>query len=125
MTCGHRRLAAGGGVVDAQRLAALVDAVEAVGGADARPDAMFFARMTFPTMCGIGDVGARHADHVELASAMAWRAVATSEMRAAWKTGNFVAARTSPAKSRCGSRRACRDRDDTGQRRVVSRCGRG
>ncbi|MCY1239248.1 hypothetical protein D9M72_520320 [compost metagenome] len=37
-----------------------------------------------------------------LPSAIAWRAVATSAMRAAWKTGNFVAALTSPAKSRCG-----------------------
>ena len=37
--------------------------------------------------------------------AMAWRAVATSEMRAAWKTGNLVAALTSPAKSRCGDER--------------------
>ena len=35
-----------------------------------------------------------------LPSAMAWRAVATSLMRAAWNTGNFVSARTSPAKSR-------------------------
>ena len=40
-----------------------------------------------------------------LPAAMAWRAVATSEMRAAWNTGNFVAARTSPAKSRCGEER--------------------
>ncbi len=38
-----------------------------------------------------------------LPSAMAWRAVATSAMRAAWNTGNFVSARTSPAKSRCGA----------------------
>ena len=37
--------------------------------------------------------------------AIAWRAVATSEMRAAWKVGNFIAALTSPAKSRCGNER--------------------
>ena len=40
-----------------------------------------------------------------LPSATAWRAVATSAMRAAWNTGNAVAARTSPAKSRCGAER--------------------
>ncbi len=40
-----------------------------------------------------------------LPAAIAWRAVATSWMRAAWNTGNAVAARTSPAKSRCGAER--------------------
>ena len=38
-----------------------------------------------------------------LPEAIAWRAVATSLMRAAWNTGMPSAARTSPAKSRWGA----------------------
>lgn len=38
-----------------------------------------------------------------LPEAMACRAVATSGIFAAWKVGNPVAARISPAKSRCGA----------------------
>ncbi|MNL42200.1 hypothetical protein D3C87_1646420 [compost metagenome] len=40
-----------------------------------------------------------------LPEAMAWRAVATSGIFAAWKVGKSVAARISPAKSRCGELR--------------------
>ena len=36
-------------------------------------------------------------------AATAWRAVATSGIRAAWKVGMPVAFLTSPAKSRCGA----------------------
>ena len=62
-----RRLAAGRGIVDAQRLAALIDAVEAVGRADARADLVLAALHHLLHDMRIGDVGARHADHVELA----------------------------------------------------------
>ena len=51
--------------------------------------------------------------------ATAWRAVATSLMRAAWKTGNFVACFTSPTKSRWGAEAHAGDGDDLGQRRVM------
>ncbi len=62
-----RRLAPGGGVVDAERLAALVDAVEAVGGADAGPDLVLAALQHLADDVRLGEMGARHADHVELA----------------------------------------------------------
>ncbi len=64
----HRRFAPGGRIVDAQRLIALIDPVEAVGRADAgadlappRPSRHLGGDMR------VGDMGARHADHVELA----------------------------------------------------------
>ncbi len=63
----HRRLAAGRRIVDAQRLAALVDAVEAIGGADAGADLVLAALHHLRHDVRIGDVGAGHADHVELA----------------------------------------------------------
>ncbi len=59
--------AAGGGVVNAQRLAALVEPVEAIGGADARPDAMLLAAHHLVGDMRVGHVGARHAHHIELA----------------------------------------------------------
>jgi hypothetical protein len=62
-----RRLAAGGGIVDAQRLAAFIDAVEAIGGADAGPYPVLFAGHHLGGDVRVGDVGACHADHVELA----------------------------------------------------------
>ena len=62
-----RRLAPGGGVVDAQRLAALIDAVEAIGGADAGADLVLAPLHHLLHDVRIGDVGARHAHHVELA----------------------------------------------------------
>jgi hypothetical protein len=63
----HRRLAAGGGVVDAERGAAGVDAVEAIGGADAGADAVLLAGEDPGDDVRVGDVRAGHADHVELA----------------------------------------------------------
>ena len=66
-TCGMRALAAGGGVVDAQGLVALVDAVEAVGGAHAGADRVLLAGPDLPDDVRVGDVRAGHADHVELA----------------------------------------------------------
>ncbi len=44
--------------------------------------------------CAGSSCGAGHPDHVELADAIAWRAVATSGILAAWKVGKFVAARS-------------------------------
>ena len=64
---GHLRLAPGGGVVDAERVLTLVDAVEAIGGADARADAVLAARDDLAQDMRVRDVGAGHADHVEAA----------------------------------------------------------
>ncbi len=63
----QRRFAAGGRVVDAQRLAVFVDAVQAVGGADAGPDLVLAALFDLEHDVRIGDVRTRHAHHVELA----------------------------------------------------------
>ena len=76
-------------------------------------------RSIFLTICGSAIWARVMPTMSSLPSAMAWRAVATSLMRAAWKTGNFVAARTSPAKSRCGEAFMPDDRNDIGERRVV------
>ena len=64
---GHGGLAAGRRVVDAERLVALVDPVEAVGRADAGPDLVLAAGGDLARDVRVGDVGAGHADHVELA----------------------------------------------------------
>ena len=64
---GHGGLAAGRRVVDAERLVALVDAVEAVGGADAGADLVLAAGRDLARDVRVGDVGAGHADEVELA----------------------------------------------------------
>ena len=59
--------ASGRRIVDAKRLIAFVDAVEAVGSADTGAD---FSLAPFHDLLhdmGVGDMGARHADHVELA----------------------------------------------------------
>ena len=61
-------LAAGRGVVQAERHAALVDAVEAVVGADAGADALLLAAQDLRDDVRVGHVGAGHADHVELAA---------------------------------------------------------
>ncbi len=60
----HRCLAARRGIVDAQRFAALVDAVEAVGRAHAGPYAMFLPRRDLARDMRVGDVRPGHADHV-------------------------------------------------------------
>src|SRR5262249_13829130 len=62
----HRRLAAGGGVVGAERLAAEVDSVDAVTHADARPDLALTTLCDLAGDVGVGDMGSRHADHIEL-----------------------------------------------------------
>ena len=46
---------------------ALIDAVEAIGGADAGADVVLAPFRDFLDDMRIGDMGARHADHVELA----------------------------------------------------------
>ena len=61
-------LAARRGVVQAERHAALVDAVEAVVGADAGADALLLAAQDLRDDVRVGHVGAGHADHVELAA---------------------------------------------------------
>ena len=57
----------------------------------------------FRTMCGSVMWARVMPTMSSLPEAMAWRAVATSEIFAAWKVGKPVAARISPAKSRCGA----------------------
>jgi hypothetical protein len=59
-------LAARGRVVDAQGIAAFVDAVDAVARADAGADAVLGARGDLVDDVRIGHVGPRHAHHVEL-----------------------------------------------------------
>src|SRR6187401_1137171 len=59
-------------------------------------------RLTLAPICGSAMWARVMPTMSSLPSAIAWRAVATSLMRAAWNTGKRVAALTSPAKSRCG-----------------------
>ena len=102
----HRRLAPGGGVVDAGRLAA-IDAVDAVAHADAGPD-LGLAPLHRP--CG------RCAGRPCAAgSCRPCRACRSRSRGARWRrpgcgrrgrSAPCVAARTSPAKSRCGAERA-------------------
>ena len=100
----HGRFAAGGRVVDAQRLVALIDPVQAIGGTDAGPDLRLPPLGHLGRDMRVGDMGPGSCRPCRACpSAMAWRAVATSLMRAAWKTGNFVSSRTSPQKSRWGA----------------------
>ena len=61
----HRQLAAGGRVVDAQRLARLVDAVEAVGCAHAGADGVLGADLDLAHQMRLGHLGAGHADEVD------------------------------------------------------------
>ena len=63
----HRRLAPGGRIVHADRVIAFVDTVEAIGGADAGADLVLPPVHQQAADMRIGDVRARHADHVELA----------------------------------------------------------
>ena len=65
----HRGFAPGRGIVDAQCLAALVDAIDAVADPDARADALFLAAQDLGDDVRIGHVRARHADHVDQALA--------------------------------------------------------
>lgn len=63
------RLAPGRGIMDAFGSAGLVDRVEAVAGADARPDPVLPARRDLFHQVRIGDLRARHTDEVEKALA--------------------------------------------------------
>ena len=65
----HRQLAAGGRVVDAERLARLVDPVEAVRGAHARADGVLDTELDLAHEVRVGHVRSGHADHVDLALA--------------------------------------------------------
>ena len=63
----HRGLAAGGGIVHADRVIAFVDTIQAIGGADAGTDLVLPSLHQPAADIRFGNVGARHADHVELA----------------------------------------------------------
>ena len=80
-----RLLTSGRGVVDADSLAG-IDRVNAIAHADAGADLRLAAGGDFVGDMRVGEMGAGHADHVEFAAldrVAAWRAVATSWMRAA------------------------------------------
>ena len=66
---GHRLLAARRRVVDAQRLAGLVDAVEAVGRPDARADLGLAPGDDLAHDVRVGEMGAGHPDEIDLALA--------------------------------------------------------
>ncbi|MOA18823.1 hypothetical protein D3C78_1391650 [compost metagenome] len=64
---GHGGFAASGGVVDAIRRAALIDAVQAIVGADAGTDFLFALFDDLAHDVRVGHVRPGHADHVHLA----------------------------------------------------------
>ena len=64
---GHRQLSTGRRVVDAQRLARLVDPIEAVGRPDAWPDRVLEAELDLADEVWFGHLGAGHPDHVDQA----------------------------------------------------------
>ena len=66
---GHRLLAARRRVVDAQSLAELVDAVEAVRRADTWPDLVLPALDDLADEVRVGELGTSHADEIDLALA--------------------------------------------------------
>ena len=116
----HRLLAARRGVVKAQRLTGGVDPVEAVGGADARPDLGLAALDDLAHDVRVGEVGAGHADQVDLALAdRVPRRCHLVDLRGVQHGEVGVLARTMPAKSRCGTDAHAVDRDHLGQRRLV------
>src|SRR5215472_16673605 len=63
----HGRLASSGGIVDAERIEADVDSIDAVTHADARADLAFATLSDLARNMRIGEMRARHADHIELA----------------------------------------------------------
>ncbi len=65
---GQGGFAAGGGVVDAEGAKAVIDAVDAIGGADAGADILFSSGGDLVDDMGIGDVSAGHPHHVQLAA---------------------------------------------------------
>ena len=64
---GHRKLPPRRGIVDAQRFAALIDAVQTVVRPDAGADIMFAAFNNLAHHVGVGHVRAGHAAHVQKA----------------------------------------------------------
>ena len=60
----HGRFPTDGGIVDAERVLALVDAVDAVAHADTRADAVLLAAGQLGHDVRVGNVGSGHADHV-------------------------------------------------------------
>src|SRR5690349_9806852 len=56
----------GRGIVDTECLPAFIDPVETVSSADTGPDACLLAALDLSHYMRVGDMGARHADHVEL-----------------------------------------------------------
>ena len=61
----HRQLTTGGGVVDAQRLTRLVDAIEAVRRTDTRPDRVLDTQLDLADEVRFGHLRTGHADHVD------------------------------------------------------------
>ena len=64
----HALLAPGGGVVDTERLAALIDPVKAIGRPDAGADIAFAPGHDLGHDMRVGHMGAGHADHIQLAA---------------------------------------------------------
>ena len=60
--------ARGGGILDAQHVEALILAVDAVVGTDALLDLVELAHLDLGDDVRVGDVGAGHADHVDIAA---------------------------------------------------------
>ena len=116
---GHRGLAAGGRIVNTQRIVAFVEPVEAVGGANAGADVLFPALNNFSDNMRIGDVRPGHADEIELAfgDGMAGSGdvvdAGRMENRKLGKAANLCG----EIQMRRGAHAA--DRDDFGQRRIV------
>jgi len=63
----HGRLAARRRVLQAQRVAADIDAVDAVAGTDALADIVVAAFHQLLDQMRVGDMGAGHGDHVDMA----------------------------------------------------------
>jgi hypothetical protein len=64
---GHRGFPARRGILQAQGAAAGIQAVDAIGGAHALADVVGASLHKLADDMGIGDVAARHADHVQMA----------------------------------------------------------
>ncbi len=63
----HGRLAPRGGILDAERIGADIDPVEAIAGAHALADVVETALHQLAHDMGVGDMAAGHADHVAMA----------------------------------------------------------
>jgi hypothetical protein len=76
----HGRFAPGRRVLDAGHVHSGRRAIDAIGGAHALADGVRPILHQLPHDVGVGDVAARHRDHVDMASATARLAVAMSRM---------------------------------------------